>query len=131
MNKFLGPEFMSKLYGDMQLTLSRDHRQLVDWLAAGKAAICVPCDDAELGAAKEQRLPVEVITHTLKECDYIAGGQGVISLITPAPHPHAANFSQLVPFQGRTELVPRTLRQIGSAKRELTAHGYPQGCHCT
>ena len=32
MNKALGPEFMSKLYGDMQLTLSRDHRQLVDWL---------------------------------------------------------------------------------------------------
>ena len=92
MNKFLGPEFMSKLYGDMQLTLSRDHRQLVDWLAAGKAAICVPCDDAELGAAKEQRLPVETITHALKEGDYIAGGQGVISLIAPAPHPHAAQI---------------------------------------
>jgi iron(III) transport system substrate-binding protein len=90
MNKSLGPQFMSKLYGDMQLTLSRDHRQLVDWLASGKAAICVPCDDAELGAAKEQRLPVEVITHTLKEGDYIAAGQGVISLIAPAPHPHAA-----------------------------------------
>ena len=92
MNKFLGPEFMTKLYGDMQLTLSRDHRQLVDWLAAGKAAICVPCDDAELGAAKEQRLPVETVTHTLKEGDYIAGGQGVISLIAPAPHPQAAQI---------------------------------------
>jgi iron(III) transport system substrate-binding protein len=92
MNKVLGPEFMSKLYGDMQLTLSRDHRQLVDWLAAGKAAICVPCDDAELGRVQEQRLPVESITHTLKEGDYIAGGQGVISLIGPAPHPHAAQI---------------------------------------
>src|SRR5262245_12712134 len=92
MNKFLGPDFMSKLYGDMQLTLSRDHRQLVDWLASGKAAICVPCDDAELSAAREQRLPVESVTHTLKEGDYIAGGQGVISLITPAPHPHAAQI---------------------------------------
>jgi ABC-type Fe3+ transport system substrate-binding protein len=28
----------------------------------------------------------------LKEGDYIAGGQGVISLITPAPHPHAAQI---------------------------------------
>ena len=92
MNKFLGPEFMSKLYGDMQLTLSRDHRQLVDWLAAGKAAVCVPCDDAELGRAQEQRLPVESVTHTLKEGDYIAAGQGVISLIAPAPHPHAAQI---------------------------------------
>ena len=92
MNKALGPEFIGKLYGDMQLTLSRDHRQLVDWLAAGKAAVCVPCDDAELASAREQRLPVESVTHTLKEGDYIAGGQGVISLITPAPHPQAAQI---------------------------------------
>jgi iron(III) transport system substrate-binding protein len=92
MNKALGPEFMSKLYGDMQLTLSRDHRQLVDWLATGKAAVCVPCDDAELGRVQAQRLPVESVIHTLKEGDYIAGGQGVISLIAPAPHPHAAQI---------------------------------------
>jgi ABC-type Fe3+ transport system substrate-binding protein len=92
MNNSLGPEFMSKLYGDMQLTLSRDHRQLVNWLAAGKAAVCVPCDDAELGRAQEQQLPVESVTHTLKEGDYIAGGQGVISLIAPTPHPHAAQI---------------------------------------
>jgi ABC-type Fe3+ transport system substrate-binding protein len=92
MNNSLGPEFMNKLYGDMQLTLSRDHRQLVNWLAAGKAAVCVPCDDAELGRAQEQRLPVESVTHTLKEGDYIAGGQGVISLIAPTPHPHAAQI---------------------------------------
>jgi ABC-type Fe3+ transport system substrate-binding protein len=92
MNNLLGPEFMSKLYGDIHLTLSRDHRQLVNWLAAGKAAICVPCDDAELGRAQEQRLPVESVTHTLKEGDYIAAGQGVISLIAPTPHPHAAQI---------------------------------------
>jgi ABC-type Fe3+ transport system substrate-binding protein len=92
MNKSLGPEFMSKLYGDMQMTLSRDHRQLVDWLASGKAAVCVPCDDAELGRVQEQRLPVESVTHTLKEGDYIAAGQGVISLIAPAPHPHGAQI---------------------------------------
>jgi len=91
MNNALGAEFISKLYGDMQLTLSRDHRQLVDWLAAGKGVVCVPCDDAELASAKEQRLPVQSVTHTLKEGDYIAGGQGVISLITPAP-PRAAEI---------------------------------------
>jgi iron(III) transport system substrate-binding protein len=89
-NDSLGPEFMSRLYGDMQFTLSRDHRQLVNWLAAGKAAVCVPCDDAELGRAQEQRLPVESVTHALKEGDYIAAGQGVISLIAPVPHPYAA-----------------------------------------
>jgi len=92
MNKALGPEFISKFYGDMQVTLSRDHRQLVDWLAAGKAALCVPCDDAELASAREQRLPVESVISTLKEGDYIAGGQGVISLMAQTPHPHAAQI---------------------------------------
>ncbi len=89
-NKFLGPDYMHKLYGDMEMTIARDQRQLVDWLATGKAAVCIACDDADIGGAKENRLPVETITHTLKEGDYVAAGQGAISMLTPAPHPNAA-----------------------------------------
>ena len=88
-NKFLGPEFMHKLYGDMGIAIARDQRQLVDWLATGKAALCIACDDADIGGAKENKLPVETLTHTLKEGDYVAAGQGAISLLTPAPHPSA------------------------------------------
>jgi iron(III) transport system substrate-binding protein len=91
-NKFLGPEFMHKLYGEMEITIARDQRQLVDWLATGKAAVCIACDDADIGGAKENRLPVETITQTLKEGDYVAAGQGVISLIAAAPHPNAAQI---------------------------------------
>ena len=108
MNKALGPEFMSKLYGDMQLTLSRDHRQLVDWLATGKAAVCVACDDAELGRVQEQRLPVESVTHTLKEGDYIAGGQGVIRLIAPAPSNMQRKFFSIGFFQGKDKHYSRS-----------------------
>lgn len=89
-NKFLGPEFMHKLYGDMEIVIARDQRQLVDWLATGKAALCIACDDADIGGAKENKLPVETITHTLKEGDYVAAGQGAISMLTPAPRPSAA-----------------------------------------
>ena len=89
-NKSLGPDFMQKLYGDMEVTIARDQRQLVDWLATGKAALCIACDDADINSAKENRLPVDTITQTLKEGDYVAAGQGAISMLTPAPHPHAA-----------------------------------------
>ncbi len=89
-NKFLGAEFMHKLYGDMEIAIARDQRQLVDWLATGKAAICIACDDADINSAKENKLPVETITHILKEGDYVAAGQGAISMLTPAPHPNAA-----------------------------------------
>jgi len=88
-NPALGPDFMNKLFGEMDITLSRNPQQVVDWLA-GKAALCVACNDAEGG--REQGLPIDVITQPLKEGDYIAGGQGVVSLITPAPHPNAARI---------------------------------------
>jgi ABC-type Fe3+ transport system substrate-binding protein len=81
---------MQKLYGDMEMTIARDQRQLVDWLATGKAAICIACDDADIGSAKENKLPVDTITNTLKEGDYVAAGQGAISMLTPAPHANAA-----------------------------------------
>mgnify|MGYP003694622473 CR=1 FL=1 len=32
----LGPAFLRKLYGEMQVTVSRDARQMTDWLASGK-----------------------------------------------------------------------------------------------
>ena len=89
-NKFLGPDFMHKLYGDMEIVIGRDQRQLVDWLATGKAALCIACDDADINGAKENKLPVETFTQTLKEGDYVAAGQGAISMLTPAPHPNAA-----------------------------------------
>ena len=88
-NPALGSNFMNKLFGDMEITFSRNHRQAVDWLA-GKAMLCIACNDAE--NAKDQGLPVGIVTHTLKEGDYVAGGQGVVSLITPAPHPNAAKI---------------------------------------
>lgn len=87
-NTSLGPEFMNKLFGEMEITLIRDSRQVLDWLASGKAALCIACSNAD--TAKEQGLPVDIVTHTLKEGDYVAGGQGVISLVTPSPHPNAA-----------------------------------------
>ena len=88
-NPSLGPEFMNKLLGETEITFSRTHRQVVDWLA-GKAALCIACGDAE--NAKHQGLPVDIVTHSLKEGDYVAGGQGVVSLITPTPHPNAARI---------------------------------------
>jgi ABC-type Fe3+ transport system substrate-binding protein len=100
-NPSLGPDFMNKLFGEMEITLGRNHRQVVDWLV-GKAALCIACNDAE--TARDQGLPVEMIKQTLKEGDYVAGGQGVISLIAPAPHPNAARIflNWLLSREGQT-----------------------------
>jgi ABC-type Fe3+ transport system substrate-binding protein len=118
-NPSLGPDFMNNLFGEMGITFSRDHRQVVDWLV-GKAALCIACNDAETG--RDQGLAVDVITHSLKEGDYVAGGQGVISLITPPPHPNAARIflNWFLSREGQTlfqELSVKSGQQNANSRR--------------
>src|ERR1043166_8867826 len=55
----LGAPFIRKLYGDMQVVVSRDPRQMTDWLSTGKFALCIRCNaGAEIGKAVQQKLPV-------------------------------------------------------------------------
>ena len=85
----LGPEFIRRLFGTMDITYSRDRRQITDWLAQGKFAICLGCRDAP--RAKTQGLPVdELDTGSWKEGESLSTGGGSLSLIKGAPHPNAA-----------------------------------------
>jgi hypothetical protein len=55
----LGSGFLRRLYGEMQITVSRDARQMTDWLASGKFSLCIRCNaGTELGKAIEQGLPI-------------------------------------------------------------------------
>jgi iron(III) transport system substrate-binding protein len=83
----LGPEFMRRFFGGMEMTFSRDFRQITDWLATGKFALCFTCRDAP--KAKEQGLPVDKLM-SMKEGAYFGVGGGAISLLNNAPHPNAA-----------------------------------------
>lgn len=84
----LGPEFIKKLYGDMEVSIARDYRQPVDWLAAGKFALCIPCVSDEMDKAMEQGLPVGQILN-LKEGGTLSSSGGTLSLLQNAPHPNA------------------------------------------
>lgn len=99
----LGPNFIRKLYGEMEITFSRDYRQPIDWLARGKFAICVPCADVQ--DAIEQGLPVAQATN-LKEGAALSSNGHTISLLNRAPHPHAARLfvNWLLSREGQTAL---------------------------
>src|SRR5215510_15334257 len=86
----LGAEFIRRLYGEMDATLTQEIRQATDWLAHGKFAICLFC--SEILKVKAQGLPVEEFhTAQWKESRVIsAGNMGSIALPTQAPHPNAA-----------------------------------------
>ena len=84
----VGPSFIRKLYGDMDVTLFRDYRQGSDWLAVGKAAICFFC---EVDVSKQQGLPVDTFgPRVFKEGGGLVQQFGTLALVNRAPHPNAA-----------------------------------------
>jgi ABC-type Fe3+ transport system substrate-binding protein len=88
----LGPVFIRKLYGEMQVTVSRDSRQMTDWLAAGKVPLCIRCSaGGQIGKAKEQGLPVDFLgTEDWKEGGSSSASGGTLGFPDRAPHPNAA-----------------------------------------
>jgi len=87
----LGPEFIRRLFGEMGVTLSREHQQAIDWVGIGKFALCVFCRDGFTSDAKAQGLPVDFVNHNdLKEMPRLRGSASAITLVNKAPHPMAA-----------------------------------------
>jgi iron(III) transport system substrate-binding protein len=87
----LGPQFIRRLFGEMDIVLSREHKQAIDWVGAGKLSLCVFCRDGFASDAKAQGLPVDYINHNdLKEMPRLRGSASAITLVNKAPHPNAA-----------------------------------------
>jgi iron(III) transport system substrate-binding protein len=83
----LGGAFIKRLFGEMDVTLFRDFRQGVDWLAGGKFSFCFFCSDID--KAKLQGLPVDEFG-VMKEGAALHTQYGTLGLLNRAPHPNAA-----------------------------------------
>lgn len=92
----LGPKYLKRLLSEMEVAVSRDVRQLGDWLASGKYAICLFTDAQriDLPLAKKQGLPVDWFgPNSFKEGAILGAATGVVALINKAPHPNAARVA--------------------------------------
>jgi len=102
----LGPKFLRRLFGEMDVTLTRDRRQSVDWLAVGKYPLCMFCSDGRY--AKAQGLPVDDFRTVdwLKKPAVAPGGTSTMALLNRAPHPNAATvfINWLLSRKGQTTL---------------------------
>ncbi len=83
----MGPEFVRKLFAETDITLTRDRRQGLDWLAAGKYPICFWCEGVD--KANVQGLPVDTFGR-MKEGAGLSAGQAILTYVNQAPHPSAA-----------------------------------------
>jgi len=85
----LGKEFVEQLA--KQLTLTRDLRQPVEWIASGKVPMGVGLSDVHVAEFTKKGAPVAQLSH-LAEGNYLSAGWGTVNLIERAPHPNAARL---------------------------------------
>jgi ABC-type Fe3+ transport system substrate-binding protein len=91
----LGEDYVRRLYVEQQPAISRDERQLTDWLARGVYPIAIgaefasPTDRAALqsGGVSIVNLPRPTDVPT-----YVSPSFGLLALFTNPPHPYAAQI---------------------------------------
>ncbi|MGH7845599.1 MAG: ABC transporter substrate-binding protein [Candidatus Binatia bacterium] len=109
----LGPKFVRRLFGEMDITLSRDGRQLVDWLAVGKFPIALAPSASDVQAGMRQGLPLARFEpRAFKEGIYMRATQGSLSIMSQLPHPHATKVlvNWLLSRDGQTHYQKKFLR---------------------
>ena len=85
-----GEEFVKKLYIDQKPVLSRNSRQLADWLARGTYPISLEAGKDRVRRLKDEGFPVASIYNLPDVPATINCSSGLVALINKAPHPNAA-----------------------------------------
>jgi iron(III) transport system substrate-binding protein len=117
-NPELGPDFIWRLFTEMDVTISRDFRQIVDWLGAGKFSLSL-FTGVYQGA--HQGLPVdEFNAGSFKEGGFVDPYVGSVGLLKQAPHPNAAKvaINWLLSREGQTSFQ-NALANIGNYRESL------------
>ena len=92
-NPQLGPEFVRRLWNEMDLIVSQERRQATDWLGTGKFVLCIDCADTDM--ARKQGVPVDEFDRAyLKEAsgEISTSGNSGLALINRAANPNAARL---------------------------------------
>lgn len=86
-----GEEFLKRLYVDQRPAISRDRRQLTDWLIHGKHPISLDAEEDQLERLRRDgALPIQAVYQLADMPATVSGGVGHIGFVDRAPHPNAA-----------------------------------------
>jgi ABC-type Fe3+ transport system substrate-binding protein len=86
----LGPDFVKKLYVDQKPVISRDRRQLTDWLARGTYPICLTCRADDVRELKKEGFKLEEVYELSDMQNRVNSAPFLLTLANKAPHPNAA-----------------------------------------
>jgi len=106
-----GEDFVKRLYVDQKPGVSRDKRQLADWVARGTYPVSLGVETEGAQMMKQQGLPIEVIG--LPDVPgYLTAGNGTLALINSPAHPNAARlFVNWIASKEGMEVLARTRKK--------------------
>jgi ABC-type Fe3+ transport system substrate-binding protein len=88
----MGEEAVKKLYMDQKPAISRDGRQLADWLARGTYPISFDAPSEEVKRLQKDGLPVGVAPPLSDFPGYVTSATGLVALMNKAPHSNGAKL---------------------------------------
>jgi ABC-type Fe3+ transport system substrate-binding protein len=88
----MGGEFVKQLYVDQKPAISRDKRQITDWLLRGTYPISLNAGNDEVEAAQKEGMPVTAMAGVPGLKRSAGAAFGLLALFNQAPHPAAAKL---------------------------------------
>jgi iron(III) transport system substrate-binding protein len=86
----LGPEFVKQLYVGQNPGISRDRRQLTDWLARGIYPICLTCRTDDIRPMQKEGFKIAEVFDLSDVRNRITSSPFILSVANKPPHPNAA-----------------------------------------
>ena len=88
----LGETFVKQIYVDQKPAISRDKRQITDWLLRGTYPISLNADNDQVEAARQEGMPVMALGGLSGMKRSAGAAFGLVALFDRAPHPAAAKL---------------------------------------
>jgi iron(III) transport system substrate-binding protein len=119
-----GEEGLKRLYIDQKPVISRDPRQLTDWLLRGTYPIAIGADEDKLDQMRAEGIPVASVYGLSDLPATISAGFGMLALFDRAPHPAAAKlFANWLASKEGLELWTRA-RQVSPERNDIDERAY-------
>ncbi|MBA2690001.1 MAG: extracellular solute-binding protein [Burkholderiales bacterium] len=87
-----GEQFVKQLYLDQKLSISRDRRQLTDWLIHGTYPIAFDAEEDDVEQMRKEGLPIMAVYSLPDLPSVLSPGVGQVAMMKNAPHPNAAKL---------------------------------------
>jgi iron(III) transport system substrate-binding protein len=108
-----GEEFIRRLYIDQKPMISRDTRQLGDWLVRGTYPISFGAVDGDVEQLRKEGWPVSPVYNLTDWPGTTTAGFGQLALLNQAPHPNAAKlFANWIASKEGSEILARALKVV-------------------